>query len=202
VQEVDREGGLCKIFCLLSIFKLLYLQGDLMNELTDFRAEKDEFFKSHPQSPLTPGQKRNFTGLQYFPENDALRLEVKVDLLPGQEPMPMQTSTGGVQMYMRYGRFKFEVDGQEAELTIYQGEHGFFLPFVDSLAGRETYPAGRYLEPEPLPGNRFLVDFNIAYNPSCAYNEMWSCPITPGENRLKVPIRAGEKLFEDASHQA
>ena len=65
------------------------------------------------------------------------------------------------------------------------GPNGFFLPFVDSAAGRETYPAGRYLEPEPLPGNRFLVDFNLAYNPYCAYNEMWSCPITPFENRLK-----------------
>ena len=109
--------------------------------------------------------------------------------------MVMQTSTGGVQEYIRHGKFKFQVDGQEAELTIYQSEHGFFLPFVDSLAGSETYPAGRYLEPEALPGNHFLVDFNVAYNPYCAYNETWSCPITPAENRLKVPIRAGEKLF-------
>ncbi len=166
-----------------------------MSDLTDFRKEKDKFFARHPQSPLTSEQKRGFIGLQYFPENDALRLEVKVERLPDQEPMLMQTSTGGVQEYIRYGRFSFEVDGQTAELTIYQGEHGFFLPFVDALAGTETYPAGRYLEPEALPGNRFLVDFNLAYNPNCAYNEMWSCPITPAENRLKVPIRAGERLF-------
>jgi uncharacterized protein len=167
-----------------------------MSELTDFRAEKDEFFGHHPQSPLTPEQKRGFVGLQYFPENDALELEVQAEPLFDQQPMQMQTSTGGVQMYVRHARFKFQVDGQEAELTIYQSENGYFLPFVDSLAGKETYPAGRYLEPESLPGNRFLVDFNLAYNPSCAYNEMWSCPITPAENRLKVPIRAGEKLFD------
>jgi uncharacterized protein (DUF1684 family) len=111
--------------------------------------------------------------------------------------MQMQTTTGDVQMYIRYGHFKFSVEGQETVLTIYQGEHGYFLPFVDSLAGKETYPAGRYLEPEELPGNHFLVDFNIAYNPYCAYNEAWSCPITPAENRVKVPIRAGEKLFHD-----
>lgn len=166
-----------------------------MSELTDFRAEKDEFFGRHPQSPLTPEQIRGFVGLQYFPENDALRLEVQAEPLFDQQPMQMQTSTGGVQMYVRHARFKFQIDGQEAELTIYQSENGYFLPFVDSLAGKETYPAGRYLEPESLPGNRFLVDFNLAYNPSCAYNEMWSCPITPAENRLKVPIRAGEKLF-------
>jgi uncharacterized protein (DUF1684 family) len=82
----------------------------------------------------------------------------------------MQTTTGGTQVYIRHGRFKFNVDGQETELTIYKSENGYFLPFVDSLAGDETYPAGRYLEPEELPGNRFLVDFNIAYNPFCAYN--------------------------------
>ena len=168
-----------------------------MSELTDFRAEKDEVFAHHPQSPLTPEQKRGFAGLRYFPENEALRLEAQAQRLFDQQPMQMQTSTGGVQTYIRYARFKFQVDGQEAELTIYQNENGFFLPFLDSLAGKETYPAGRYLEPESLPGDRFLVDFNLAYNPYCAYNEMWSCPITPAENRLKVPIRAGEKLFEE-----
>ena len=168
-----------------------------MSELTDFREEKDAFFQRHPQSPLTPDQKRGFTGLNYFPENDALRLEVTVDPLNDQQPMQMQTSTGGVQSYIRYGRFHFQVEGQEAELTIYQNENGFFLPFVDSLAVKQTYPAGRYLEPEPLPDNRFFVDFNLAYNPYCAYNEMWSCPITPPENRLKIPIHAGEKLFHE-----
>ncbi|MBI5824930.1 MAG: DUF1684 domain-containing protein [Chloroflexi bacterium] len=166
-----------------------------MTELDAFRAEKDEFFGGHPQSPLTAGQKKEFKGLQYFPENDALRFEVQVDEFENKEKFDMQTSTGDVQVYEKFGKFRFEVDGDEVELTIYQSQHGFFLPFVDSLAGKETYPAGRYLEPEPLAGGRFLVDFNIAYNPYCAYNEMWSCPITPAENRLKAAIRAGERLF-------
>ena len=167
-----------------------------MSELTAFRAEKDDFFKHHPQSPLLRDQKAKFAGLQYFPENESLRLEVKVQRFEDESQIVMQTSTGGVQEYIRYGRFKFDVDGQPAELTIYENENGYFLPFVDALAGKETYPAGRYLEPAPLPGDRFLVDFNLAYNPNCAYNEMWSCPITPAENRVKVPIRAGERLFE------
>ena len=168
-----------------------------MSELDEFRKEKDEFYGRHPHSPLTPEQKRGFTGLRYFPENEALRLEVTVERLPEEPPMTMQTTTGDVQVYVRHGRFQFQVEGQVAELTIYRGEHGYFLPFVDSLAGTETYPAGRYLEPEELPGNRFFVDFNLAYNPYCAYNEMWSCPITPAENRLKVPVRAGEKVFQE-----
>jgi len=168
-----------------------------VTELDDFRAEKNEFFGAHPQSPLTREQKRNFTGLNYFPENNSLRLAVKPELLNDKETILMQTTTGGVQEYERHARFKFEVDGQEVELTIYRSEHGYFLPFVDALAGVETYPAGRYLEPEELPGSRFLVDFNLAYNPYCAYNDAWSCPITPAENRLKVPIRAGEKIFHE-----
>ena len=154
---------------------------------------------------MTPEQKRNFQGLNYFPENPDLRLEVKAEELPKKERIEMQTSTGDVQVYFRHSRIHFEVDGQEAELTIYEGQHGFFLPFVDSLAGKETYPAGRYLEPEVLPGGRFLVDFNVAYNPYCAYNDHWSCPLTPFENRLKVRhssggeiIRYGRALTEDA----
>ena len=107
-----------------------------------------------------------------------MRLEVEVERLYDQAPIQMQTSTGGVQTYVRHWRFKFPIDGQDAELTIYQNEQGYFLPFVDALAGKETYPAGRYLEPDELHGNHFLVDFNLAYNPYCAYNEMWSCPIT------------------------
>jgi uncharacterized protein (DUF1684 family) len=166
-----------------------------MTELEDFRAQKDDFFGSHPQSPLTREQKLNFKGLNYFPEKEDLRLEVKVDEFLMKETFEMQTSTGDVQVYEKFGKFRFKVEGDEAELTIYQSEHGFFLPFVDSLANLETYPAGRYLEPEPLPGGHFLVDFNVAYNPYCAYNEMWSCPITPAENRLKVAVRAGERLF-------
>lgn len=166
-----------------------------MTDLDVFRAEKNEFFGSHPQSPLTREQKKDFHGLQYFPENDSLRLEVQVEEFENKQTFEMQTSTGDVQIYEKFGKFRFEVDGEEVELTIYQSQHGFFLPFVDTLAGKETYPAGRYLEPEALPGGHFIVDFNIAYNPYCAYNEMWSCPITPAENRLKVAIRAGEKLF-------
>jgi uncharacterized protein (DUF1684 family) len=145
--------------------------------------------------------------LDYFPENPQLRLQVNVEEDPEKEVLEMQTTTGGVQTYRRYGKIKFDVDGQEAELTIYANSHDFFLPFVDSQAGQETYGAGRYLEPQTLGNGKFLVDFNLAYNPYCAYNEphslaahtgrapmIWNCPITPFENRMKVPIRAGEKI--------
>jgi hypothetical protein len=125
---------------------------------------------------------------------------VTVEVFDTHESIHIPTSTGDFQTYDRYGRFHFDVDGVEAALTLYHNAHGFFLPFVDALAGTETYPAGRYLEVEQLPDGRFLVDFNLAYNPYCAYNEHWSCPMTPFENRLKVPIRAGEKIYKQATH--
>ena len=168
-----------------------------MSTLTDFRREKDRYFKTDRTSPLTPEQKRSFTGLNYFPENPALDLETPVEEFPTKDEIQMQTSTGDVQHYQRFGRVKFTVDGQPAELTVYKSEDGFFLPFVDALANQETYGAGRYLEPEPLGDGKFAIDFNYAYNPYCAYNEFWSCPLTPFENHIKVPVRAGERLFHE-----
>jgi len=168
-----------------------------MNELDAVRLAKDDFFARDPHSPLTVDQKARFAGLEYFTENADLRLEVVARALPNGGPLQMQTSTGGVQMYSRVGTFDFRVEGRQARLTIFEGPNGLFLPFVDALAGEQTYPAGRYLDPEPLPGGRHLVDFNLAYNPYCAYNSDWSCPLTPLENRINVPIRAGEKIFRD-----
>jgi uncharacterized protein (DUF1684 family) len=168
-----------------------------MDDLERFRREKDEFFRTNPSSPLTPAQRQSFAGLRYFPPNPGLRVTPEVEEFPIQNTVQMQTTTGDLQSYERFGRIRFAVDGQEAALTLYHNEYGFFLPFADSLAGKETYGAGRYLEPEPLPDGRVLVDFNLAYNPYCAYNEHWSCPITPAENRLKLPIRAGEMVFEE-----
>jgi uncharacterized protein (DUF1684 family) len=167
-----------------------------MDELQRFRERKDEFFHYDHHSPLTREQREGFEGLKYFTENPDLDLVVEVDELPEKETVRIQTNTGDVQTYERYGRFRFQVDGQWAELTLYRDDDGFFLPFADALAGDETYGAGRYLEPEQLPDGRFEVDFNLAYNPYCAYNENYSCPITPAENRIDVPIRAGERVYK------
>lgn len=168
-----------------------------MSELDDFRRQKDDFYLTSPHSPLTPEQKAAFQGLKYFPENPDLDLEVEIERFAEAETVKIQTNTGDVQVYQRFGRFNFSVEDEEAELTIYANEHGFFLPFADGLAGAETYGAGRYLEPTPIAGDRFHVDFNLAYNPYCAYNPNWSCPITPAENRIKLPIRAGERIFDE-----
>jgi len=170
-----------------------------MTQLEEFRRDKDEFFKEDPQSPLTAAQKLNFNGLNYFPEDPALRLVLPVEEFETKEKIKMPTSTGEVQVYTRYGKIKFAVEEQPVELTVYASRDDFFLPFVDGLVGKETYGAGRYLEPVLAGAGKLLVDFNYAYNPYCAYNENWSCPITPAENRVKVPLKAGEKVFHTVS---
>jgi len=171
----------------------------IVNELEEFRAAKDDFFRSHPQSPLRPGQRAAFTGLAYFPADPALRIEGVLDTgVDRDEPIKMQTTGGGTQEYRRAGRVRFSVDGEQAEITLYQSElqRDLFVPFRDATSGRETYGAGRYLEVDrPGPDGRVLVDFNYVYNPYCCYNAAWSCPLPPTENWLRVPLRAGERNF-------
>ena len=169
-----------------------------MSELTDFRREKDQFMGRDHHSPLTPDQQRSFSSLAYYDEDSGLKFVVDMNKLDAREVVEMQTSTGEVASYLRWGKIAFEVDAERAELTIFKDPDGdeLFLPFADATSGKETYPSGRYLEVRELPDGRVVADFNYSYNPYCAYNEQWSCPLTPFENRLKVPIRAGEKSFK------
>lgn len=163
--------------------------------LIHLRGQKDHFFREHAQSPLTAEQKANFNGLNYFLPTPQLDLIVDVTVFEKPENVAIQTTTGDTRWYLRYGEFQFKAGGEEVRLTIYKMPPDYyFLPFVDSLAGKETYPAGRYLEIEEMSDGRFHIDFNQAYNPYCAYSPNWSCPITPAENRIKVAIQAGEKL--------
>jgi uncharacterized protein len=164
-----------------------------MNQIQSMRHQKDNFFETSPHSPLTEKQKSSFEGLSYFPITPGLDLTLELEPYEKTETVQIQTNTGEVQTYDRFGKISFLVGEESAELTIFRNAHGYFLPFADSLAGKITYGAGRYLEPEELEDGRLRVDFNQAYNPYCAYNANWSCPITPAENRLKVPIEAGEK---------
>ncbi len=175
-----------------------------MSQLDQFRAQKDDFFLHDWQSPLTPDQRRSFSGLSYYAENPALRFTIPIEQYADRETVTLQTSTGSAREYVKYGQFSFDVNGESATLHVYQDPEGdyFFLPFVDATAPLETYGAGRYLDLEPNGDGTFTIDFNYAYNPYCAYNDKWSCPIPPRENRLKVRIEAGEKNFKPASGDA
>ena len=164
-------------------------------ELAEIRQQKDLFFKTNPQSPIPAQERGRFGGLAYYDPNPDLDLMVEVEEFEEKQDIQMQTSSGELRDYQRWGQFSFQAEGQTARLTLYFRPQTsfFFLPFTDVTSGKETYGAGRYVDAEALGGNKFRIDFNLAYHPYCAYNPGYSCPIPPQENRLSVPIRAGEK---------
>ncbi len=169
-----------------------------MSELDEFHQEKDRFLKESAQSPFSHEQQHNFTALAYFPENDQLRFVVQPEVVTEQEIESIQLSTGSTVDYLKWGKAGFTVDGQQVELTIYRDTDGgeLFLAFKDATAaGMETYGGGRYLEPHEADDGSLYIDFNYAYNPYCAYNDAWACPLPPFENQLAVRIEAGEKSF-------
>jgi uncharacterized protein (DUF1684 family) len=167
-------------------------------KLESFRAAKDSFYARDRRAPLTSEQKRGFKGLAYFPVNTSLVINAKIDRKVDPGIVRVETTKGEHQEYRRYGVVRFEVDGRPAQVTLYASDHShnLFLPFRDATSDQETYGAGRYLDLH-ADGDEIVLDFNYAYNPNCAYNPDWSCPLPPAENWLKVPIRAGEMKFPD-----
>lgn len=161
------------------------------------RVEKDRFFRSSPHSPIA--NRVNFTGLDYYPPNPNFRYTLPINQADTPEPLTFQTNTGDEQVYYRIGTIEFEVEGEPAQLALYESDQHdeLFLPFRDATSGNETYGAGRYLEPHELGDGKLLIDFNLAYNPFCAYSDAYSCPLPPFENHLTTAaIRAGEKVYK------
>ena len=178
--------------------------------LRRFRQGRDELFRNHPQSPLALQARQRFNGLRYFDPDPAAKIRCRLE--PADPSDPLEIATGGedgVITYRRTGRLAFAFNGRPCTLTVfslvgYGG--GLFLPFRDSTSGTETYGGGRYLfdtvkntdglSLELTAGSSDVtIDFNYAYNPSCAYDARWACPLAPRENWLPVPVRAGEKVF-------
>lgn len=162
--------------------------------------ERDHLFRDHPQSPLPAGDREAFAGLGYFDHDPAARVLAEVEPAT-PERYEIGTSTGGSYTFTRVALARFAYAGAERSLELYWLEGyggGLFVPFRDATAGTETYGAGRYLLDTVkgadlgTEGGRLVLDFNFAYNPSCAYDPRWSCPLAPPPNRLDVPIRAGE----------
>ena len=158
------------------------------------RKEKDAIFAGH-HSPLDHYGRNLFAGLDYYEPNPALVFRVPVG--PADRArIGVETSDGNTQIHERAGVAHIEVDGTGIEITLYDTGHpGYFVPFRDATSGNETYGAGRYLDVDPNPDGSVTLDFNFAYNPLCAYNDAYSCPLPPVENWLSVPIRAGERAY-------
>jgi len=167
------------------------------------RKDKDEFMRSGEGSPF---QKDTipFEGLKYFPANEKYNIKAKLEPIEEKKVMLLGTSDGKEQKYLEYAYAIFDLDGVENKLLILELMDAgplrgkLFLAFADATSGLETYGAGRYLDVKKVPAATSIdLDFNLAYNPYCAYNENFSCPFPPKENLLKVAILAGEKTYHE-----
>lgn len=169
--------------------------------LLRFRAQKDEFMRTGHDSPFSHSGQQDFRGLRYFEPDPALRFPTKLHRYPAEASVVMTTSKGTRQLFNKVGRFDLVVEGKPVQLQAYQSaereDPSIFVPFKDATSGKETYGACRYLDMKVEHDDNYLLDFNYAYNPYCAYNEGYVCPLPPGENWLRVAVRAGEKKYHE-----
>ncbi len=169
--------------------------------LLNFRAQKDEFMRQSHDSPFSHGGQQDFQGLKYFEPDPAFRFETKLLRYTSESSLMMTTTKGTRQLFNKEGRFDLVIDGQPVRVQAYQSAEGedpsLFIPFRDASSGDESYGSGRYLDMKVQHDDVYLVDFNYAYDPYCAYNDGYVCPLPPTENWLKVPIRAGEKKYHE-----
>jgi uncharacterized protein (DUF1684 family) len=165
------------------------------------REDKDRFMQTSEESPLA-GTKKDFQGLKYYAPDPQYRIVANLIPVTNKKVVLLNTSDGKTQRYLEYAYAEFELNGIANKLLIleimdmgpFRGK--LFLAFGDETSARETYGAGRYLDIQKVPGSKTItLDFNKAYNPYCAYNETFSCPLPPPENLLKVAIKAGEKAY-------
>ena len=177
--------------------------------LQRFREGRNQLFAYHPQSALDEEQRRSFNGLHYFPYQPAMRFYLIIVSDVRSTRLNVTMNVDEMMTMMTVGQVHFKVENEAVTLSIYWLDiygGGLFLPFRDTSSPHESYGGGRYLF-DTIKGSDFLsistaggqaqiaLDFNYAYNPSCAYNVRWVCPLAPPENRLGVPVRAGEMNY-------
>ncbi len=170
--------------------------------LAEFRAAKEQAFRE-PDSPVPPARRDELLPLAYFPGSPDYRVPAVLRVEQDRVTLEMPTSTGERRLMQRVGTLEFALKGQSLALGAFTEASApnmdrLFVPFVDLTSGTETYPAGRYLDLDRTRTGLYVIDFNRAYNPYCYYNSTYDCPYPPRENRLKVPVRAGEKMRESS----
>ena len=168
-------------------------------QIAAWHAEKDQFMRGSSESPVPAAERASFPPLSYFPVDPAHRIPAALQAAPGSPAIDMPTSTGQWRKMRRVGTLAFTLNGQPLSLGAFveadeRDMRRLFVPFGDLTNGVETYPGGRYLDLNRTASNIYDLDFNRAYHPFCLFNPSYDCPYPPPESRLKVPIRAGERL--------
>lgn len=168
---------------------------------TDYQKELDAFFKDATTSPLKDKDRKHFEGLEFFKFDSTFVVTANLQRTPEAKPFQMKTSTKRLPVYKNYGVLNFELRGKSFKLNIYQNVESddkdyLFLPFLDNTNGDTSYSGGRYIETSIPEGDTIKIDFNEAFNPYCAYNDKYSCPIVPRANYLPIKIEAGVKAYK------
>ena len=188
------------ILCALSCSKKEKLLGD-----NDWQRKVNSDFKDASKSPLKKKDLKSFKSLDFFPFNSDFVVSATLERTPDSKWFNMKTTSGEVSRERIYGILRFRLKGNDFKLNVYQGEEHLqteqfvdylFMPFLDDTNGDSTYPGGRYIDLRIPMGDTIEIDFNKAYNPYCAYNEKFSCPIVPRENYLAIKVEAGLKDFK------
>ena len=174
-------------------------EEDYPAKIAAIRSAKDEGFKNDQDSPIPADKKKTLLPLAYFPIDESYAVPATIEPTADRTRIEVPTSIGKTRQLVRIGTLKFSLKGQTLRLTAFRDLESrdvnrLFVPFSDLTSGAETYPAGRYMELDPTPTGIYVVDFNIAYHPYCYYSPEYDCPFPPKENRLTVPIRAGERM--------
>jgi uncharacterized protein (DUF1684 family) len=174
-------------------------EGDYVTQIQTERAEKDAAFRDQPDEPVPANRMDEMLPLSYFAPDPAYVVPASLKLADERIVVEMPTSTGELRREERVGVLEFTLKGQLLTLGAFieagsDDVNRLFVPFTDLTAGTETYAAGRYLDLERTPTGLYNIDFNKAYNPYCYYNAKFDCPYPPRENRLPLPVRAGERL--------
>jgi uncharacterized protein (DUF1684 family) len=174
-----------------------------IKEIEAHRADVDRFMREDAASPIPANKKSVLIPLRYYPPDPSFSVPAVLNVKSGARPvMEVPTSTGAPRRVELVGTLDFTLRGQKLALSAFVDEgtrqiRQLFVPFADITSGTDTYPAGRYLDLEPTATGIYTIDFNRAYNPYCAYNNTYECPLPPPSNRLKVEITAGEKIPAD-----
>jgi len=178
--------------------------SDVLNEILQFQKELNETFRNPETSPLPDRYRKDFDKLDFFEPDTNYRVIAKFVRTPDALPFMMPTTTDRKSEELVYGIAHFSLNGKKHQLEIYQNQKlmlqeeykdYLFLPFLDNTNGEETYTGGRYIDLSIPARDAMIIDFNKAYNPYCAYNKKYSCPIVPKVNRLDIKIMAGVKAF-------
>jgi uncharacterized protein (DUF1684 family) len=169
-----------------------------IEEVEAGRIEKDEELRISDESPLTNEQKEVFRSLSYFPISEKYKVQAEFHKNTREQIVKIAITDGSQREYLVFGNVHLHLEGKELDLSVYKPvkkeSDYLFIPFYDITSADLTYGGGRYVEPVLIDGKTIEIDFNLAYNPYCAYNHTYRCPIPPQENNLQVSILAGEKI--------